>query len=98
MGSLSHVFGLIKDSERRVEDRRILTNDQGRVTSLIETGKLFSDIDMPALDPANDRVMICGSPAMLSELSRMLDTRGFQISSHVGEPGDYVIERSFVAR
>jgi orotate phosphoribosyltransferase len=24
--------------------------------------------------------------------------RGFQISPHVGEPGDYVIERSFVAR
>jgi ferredoxin/flavodoxin---NADP+ reductase len=71
---------------------------QGRVTSLIETGKLFSDIDMPALDPANDRVMICGSPAMLTDLSSMLDARGFRISPHVGEPGDYVIERSFVAR
>jgi ferredoxin--NADP+ reductase len=71
---------------------------QGRVTSLIETGKLFTDIDMPALDPANDRVMICGSPAMLTDLSAMLDARGFCISPHVGEPGDYVIERSFVAR
>jgi hypothetical protein len=28
----------------------------------------------------------------------MLNARGFSISSHVGEPGDYVIERSFVAR
>ncbi len=71
---------------------------QGRVTSLIETGKLFSDIDMPALDPAVDRVMICGSPAMLTDLSAMLDARGFHISPRVGEPGDYVIERSFVAR
>jgi ferredoxin/flavodoxin---NADP+ reductase len=71
---------------------------QGRVTSLIETGKLFSHIDMPVLDPADDRVMICGSPAMLSDLSAMLDARGFSISPHVGEPGDYVIERSFVAR
>ena len=35
---------------------------QGRVTSLIETGKLFADIDMPALDPIEDRVMICGKP------------------------------------
>src|ERR1700691_5390651 len=66
---------------------------QGRVTSLIETGKLFSHIDMPVLDPADDRVMICGSPAMLSDLSAMLDARGFSISPHVGEPGDYVIER-----
>jgi ferredoxin--NADP+ reductase len=71
---------------------------QGRVTSLIETGKLFADIDMPALDPLHDRAMICGSPAMLTDLSAMLDARGFRISPHVGEPGDYVIERSFVAR
>jgi ferredoxin--NADP+ reductase len=71
---------------------------QGRVTTLIETGKLFDDIQMPALDPANDRVMICGSPAMLGDLSGMLDARGFRISPHVGEAGDYVIERSFVAR
>jgi ferredoxin--NADP+ reductase len=71
---------------------------QGRITSLIESGKLFEDIQMPALDPAHDRIMICGSPAMLTDLSRLLDGRGFCISPHVGEPGDYVIERSFVAR
>jgi ferredoxin--NADP+ reductase len=53
---------------------------------------------MPDLDPDHDRVMICGSPAMLTDISAMLDARGFQISSHVGEPGDYVVERSFVAR
>ena len=71
---------------------------QGRVTSLIESGKLFADIAMPPLSPAEDRVMICGSPAMLADLSAMLDERGFKISPHVGEPGDYVIERSFVSR
>lgn len=71
---------------------------QGRVTSLIETSKLFEDINMPSLDPATDRVMICGSPAMLADLSAILDARGFRVSPHVGEPGDYVIERSFVAR
>jgi ferredoxin/flavodoxin---NADP+ reductase len=42
--------------------------------------------------------MICGSPAMLRDLSALLDARGFQISPHVGEPGDYVIERAFVAK
>ncbi len=71
---------------------------QGRVTSLIESGKLFQDTGMPALDPAHDRVMICGSPAMLADLSALLDARGFRISPHVGEPGDYLIERSFVSR
>ncbi|HKR26435.1 MAG TPA: ferredoxin--NADP reductase [Acidobacteriaceae bacterium] len=71
---------------------------QGRVTRLIETGQLFSDVGLPPLDPGADRVMICGSPAMLHDLSTMLEARGFQISPHVGEPGDYVIERAFVAR
>jgi ferredoxin/flavodoxin---NADP+ reductase len=71
---------------------------QGRITSQIESGKLFEDIGMPPLDPATDRVMICGSPGMLADLSKILDAKGFVISPHVGEPGDYVIERAFVAR
>src|SRR6202161_4060923 len=71
---------------------------QGRVTSLIETGKLFEDIGMPARAADDDRIMICGSPAMLANLSALLDARDFHISPHVGEAGDYVIERSFVAR
>jgi ferredoxin/flavodoxin---NADP+ reductase len=71
---------------------------QGRITSLIESGKLFTDIGMPPLSPAADRIMICGSPAMLADLSVLLDERGFELSPHVGEPGDYVIERAFVSR
>jgi ferredoxin/flavodoxin---NADP+ reductase len=71
---------------------------QGRITSLIESGKLFTDIGMPPLSPATDRIMICGSPAMLADLSVLLDERGFEISPHVGDPGDYVIERAFVSR
>jgi ferredoxin--NADP+ reductase len=71
---------------------------QGRVTSLIESGQLFRDTGMPELDPEDDRIMICGSPAMLADLSALLDARGFHISPRVGEAGDYVIERSFVAR
>src|SRR6266403_1783566 len=64
----------------------------------LKPGKRFQDTGMPPLDPAHDRVMICGSPAMLADLSALLNARRFEISAHVGEPGDYVIERSFVAR
>jgi ferredoxin--NADP+ reductase len=71
---------------------------QGRITSLIDTGELFETIQMPPLDPADDRIMICGSPAMLSDVSTLLDARGFRMSAHVGDPGDYVVERAFVAR
>src|SRR5438105_11047358 len=42
--------------------------NMGRVTELIDTGKLFEDLDIPALDPKEDRVMICGSPGMLKDL------------------------------
>jgi len=71
---------------------------QGRITELIETGKLFEQIPAPALDPAADRVMICGGPKMLADVSRILNARGFEISPGVGEAGDYVIERAFVQR
>ncbi|MGO9513220.1 MAG: ferredoxin--NADP reductase [Steroidobacteraceae bacterium] len=70
----------------------------GRVTSLIESGKLFQDVGLPPIDATADRVMICGSPAMLTDIAAILDARGFHISQHLGEAGDYVIERAFVAR
>jgi ferredoxin--NADP+ reductase len=72
--------------------------NQGRVTHLVESGKLFEDIGLPPLDPAVDRAMICGSPHMLRDCCDMLDRRGFKISHHIGHPGDYVIERAFVEK
>ncbi|HZV62003.1 MAG TPA: ferredoxin--NADP reductase [Methylophilaceae bacterium] len=72
--------------------------NQGRLTDLIESGKLFTDIGLPPLDPAIDRAMICGSPAMLKDTSDILDQRGFKVSPSIGEPGDYVIERAFVEK
>lgn len=68
----------------------------GRQTELILSGKLFADIGQPPLDPATDRGMICGSQAMLKEISAMLDGLGFEKSPHTGVAGDYVIERAFV--
>jgi ferredoxin--NADP+ reductase len=70
--------------------------NEGRQTELIQSGKLFDDLNEPPLDPATDRGMICGSPAMLKEISAMLNDFGFQISPHIGVAGDYVIERAFV--
>lgn len=72
--------------------------NNGRLTELIEGGKLFADIGLPSLNPADDRVMLCGSPGMLKDTSALLDKLGFVISPHIGVPGDYVIERAFVER
>src|SRR6202166_2615288 len=71
---------------------------EGRITTLIDTGKLFETLGIPPLDPEVLPAMISGSPRMLTELSDLLSERGFRQSSHVGDPGDYVIERAFVAR
>jgi ferredoxin--NADP+ reductase len=68
--------------------------NMGRVTELIESGKLFSDLQVPPLDAANDRVMICGSPGMLRDLKHMLEHRGFT-EGNTSTPGDFVIERAF---
>lgn len=71
--------------------------NQGRITDLLESGKLCRDIGLPALDRENDRVMLCGSPAMLTDTVALLEARGFEEGSH-NTPGHYVIEKAFVER
>ena len=68
--------------------------NMGRVTDLLDSGKLTTDMKLPALNPAEDRVMICGSPGMLKDLKQMLETRGFS-EGNTSRPGDFVIERAF---
>lgn len=70
---------------------------QGRITDHIATGKLFKDLGVPELNPAEDRVMICGSPAMLADLKRMCEERGMK-EGNTSTPGDFVIERAFVSQ
>jgi ferredoxin--NADP+ reductase len=68
---------------------------QGRITDLIRAGRIFKDLDLSALDPAHDRVMLCGGPSVLAELKAMLLELGYQEGS-VAKPGDFVLERAFV--
>lgn len=72
--------------------------NQGRLTTLIENGKLFEDIGLPRFDREVDRAMICGSPSMLDDTAALLDQHGLNISPRMGQPGDYVIERAFVEK
>ena len=69
--------------------------NMGRVTELVQTGKLFDDLQLPALDVDADRIMICGSPGMLRDLKHLLEARGFT-EGNTSTPGDFVIERAFV--
>jgi ferredoxin/flavodoxin---NADP+ reductase len=71
--------------------------NQGRITDLIESGKLFTDLGMPALDPQHDRIMICGSPSVLKDMVSIAEARGFTEGSSDGQ-GEYVVERAFAER
>ncbi|MGK0246246.1 MAG: ferredoxin--NADP+ reductase [Pseudomonadota bacterium] len=71
--------------------------NRGRITDLITSGKLFADIGLPALDAAHDRVMICGSPALVADTRTMLNGRGFAEGNH-GEPAQFVVEKAFAER
>lgn len=68
---------------------------QGRITTLIESGRLTEDLGLPPLAPEHDRVMICGGPEMLTDTVALLEARGFREGSG-GHPGHYVIEKAFV--
>ena len=41
--------------------------------------------------------MLCGSPAMLQDVTGLLDERGFTEGSH-SKPGEYVVEKAFVEK
>ena len=69
----------------------------GRITTLLETGKLEGDLQLPRLNRDTDRVMLCGSPAMLADLNKFLGESGFQEGNH-SEPGHFVIEKAFVEK
>ncbi len=70
---------------------------QGRITDLMESGKIFADVGLPNMSPENDRFMLCGSPGMLKDTCALLDSRGFQ-EYDSGQAGHYVIERAFVEK
>ena len=77
-------------STTRQDSRRM-----GRITSLISNGKLFTDLGVPPLDPATDRVMICGSIHMIRDVKELVEERGLTEGSNAA-PAEFVVERAFV--
>ena len=71
--------------------------NQGRISNQITAGTFPQNIGLPELNPETDRVMLCGSPAMLNELKELLEHRGFK-EGNTTTPGDFVVERAFVEK
>jgi ferredoxin--NADP+ reductase len=71
--------------------------NRGRITDLISSGQLAKDVGLSQLAPAQDRVMLCGSPEMIRDISVMLKGMGFK-EGNSGTPADFVIEKAFVEK
>ena len=75
------------------------TRDQapnmGRITDLIASGEFFRRLNISEFDPAEDRIMLCGSVGMIRDIRAMVEPLGFvEGSNHT--PGSFVVERAFV--
>jgi ferredoxin--NADP+ reductase len=73
-------------------------DQHGRLTDLMDSGRMMEHLGLEALDPAHDRAMVCGSPQMLADFRALLDARGFTAAPRIGTPGQYVFERAFVEK
>lgn len=81
------------------EDFRLAGHDhRGRLTHLLDSGRIAADLGLAALDAEHDRAMICGGPQMLADFRAILDARGFSAAPRIGAPGQYVFERAFVEK
>ena len=67
----------------------------GRVTDWIESGRLFDHFGLPTFDKATDRVMICGSMGLNTDVKALLEKAGLTEGSN-SAPGEYVLEKAFV--
>lgn len=71
--------------------------NQGRIPTLLESGRLCDDLGLPRLSADNDRFMLCGSPEMLKDTRSLLDSMGMS-EGNMSRRGHYVIERAFVEK
>ncbi|EJF92337.1 ferredoxin--NADP reductase [Bartonella taylorii] len=67
----------------------------GRITTVMESGTFFKTTGLPRIHPDEDRVMICGSMAMLKDCARMCESFGL-VEGANNAPATYVVERAFV--
>ena len=68
---------------------------QGRITHLVENGEFFRALNIAPFNPVDDRLMLCGSTAMIKDVKALIEPLGFAEGSHAA-PGSFVVERAFV--
>jgi ferredoxin--NADP+ reductase len=66
-----------------------------RGTELFKSGELFAQHQLPVVDPAQDRIMICGNPDMNKDMTDYLKQQGWTMTNHRGV-GNFTVEKAFV--
>jgi ferredoxin--NADP+ reductase len=67
----------------------------GRVTDNLASGKVFADLGLPPMTPADDRAMVCGSLAFNIDVKVILEGFGLREGAN-SEPKEFVVEKAFV--
>jgi ferredoxin--NADP+ reductase len=67
----------------------------GRITDLMRSGQVYSDLGVAPLSPETDRAMICGNLAFNLELKQMLEDYGLEEGAN-SKPAQYVVEKAFL--
>ncbi|UNE55647.1 hypothetical protein LNM86_07940 [Bartonella machadoae] len=73
----------------------LLSDERSVVMSLLGKRCFFETTGLPKINPDEDRVMICGSMAMLKDCARMCEAFGL-VEGANNAPATYVVERAFV--
>ncbi|MEM0908338.1 MAG: ferredoxin--NADP reductase [Pseudomonadota bacterium] len=85
-GRLTHITSLTREPTEGLA---------GRITTLIQSGALFDAAEAPKWSPDRDRLMICGSTAMINDTKALAEAAGLAEGSNA-KPGLYVVEKAFV--
>ena len=67
----------------------------GRITDNLTSGKVFADLGIPPISPADDRAMVCGSLEFNTDMKAVLEGFGLREGAN-SEPAEYVVEKAFV--
>ena len=67
----------------------------GRITDLLRSGEVFSDLSTNKITPNSDRAMICGNLAFNLELKEILEEFGLEEGAN-SQPKHYVVEKAFL--
>ncbi len=67
----------------------------GRITTLLKDGTVAKDLGLPPLNPETDRLMVCGSMGLNTDIKEICEAAGLTEGSN-SAPAEFVVEKAFV--